>query len=236
MTTDAGKHRENAEEFLDHAEDMVVEENNLQASEKIWGAVSQTLKEIAEKHGWPNESHNDLRRIAGYLAAVADDGEITAGFSSASDFHTNFYEDTYAIDQITHGLRKAEETVERLRKADAQADDGVLPPNGGSSPEDYYARLKHQGSNATLRALREQELTNDESGYATRIINAAKFPMVDALSFKIGADRRRVTVSGDGRPKVGKPAPKSKRLTMEQLTAEIQQPGQRRRSSRYWPR
>ncbi len=49
MTTSADKHRKNADEFLDHADDMVEKEEHLQASEKIWGAVAQTLNDLPEE-------------------------------------------------------------------------------------------------------------------------------------------------------------------------------------------
>ncbi len=174
--------------------------------------------------------------IAGYLTAVSGDNEITRGYASADGFHRNFYEDEYKIDLIEEGVRHARDTIDRLRKADAQIDEGRLPSYGATSPADYYERIEHESSNATLRTLREQGLDNRESGAASRVIRAAEVSKVDGLSFKIGADQRRATLGGDGRPKVGRRAPKPQRLTMDLLTAEVQQPGQNNRSKPYWPR
>ena len=131
---------ENTETLLAHANDLFRQGEYAQASGKIWDAIAQAFREIAERHGWPNESARDLGRISGYLASVSGDEEVNAAFETAYAFRGNLYEPHYQFDQVEDGLRRAAEAVGHVRKAGAQVDAGALAPDGSTSPEDYYAR------------------------------------------------------------------------------------------------
>ena len=141
MTTTSIKHRENADALLAHAYEMAEKGDRLQASEKIWGAVAQTLKEIAAKHRWKHDSHADLGYIADYLVAVTGDRQLDEGFGIANGFHRNFYEDEYSLERIERGVLIAEDTIERLRAAEAKVDAGARPSNGAKTPL-LYVRMK----------------------------------------------------------------------------------------------
>lgn len=139
---DEAKHAQHAATLIDHAGDMVTDEDRLQASEKIWGTVAHTLKSIAEKYGWQNETHADLVGIAEYLKEVADEEEIGVRFGHAQSFHRNFYEDERSMDSIRGGLRSAERLVVLLEDAERKYAEGALPYNGAKSPHDYLSRVK----------------------------------------------------------------------------------------------
>ncbi len=141
MTTRAIKHREMADTLLAHAYEMAEKGDRLQASEKIWGAVAQTLKEIAAKHGWKHTSHADLGLIADYLSAAAGDRQLGEGFVNAVGFHRNFYEDEFSLERIENGILTAEGTIARLRAADARVAAGAKPSNGARTPH-LYVRMK----------------------------------------------------------------------------------------------
>ena len=110
------------------------------ASEKIWRSVAHTIKQIAEKHGWENESDTDLAMIAVYLAEVAGDDDIHIGYLAAGYFHTNFYEDHRTMEQIKQGLAIAEDLIGRLLAAERRYEKGSRPPNGADNPTDYHDR------------------------------------------------------------------------------------------------
>ena len=208
--SDARKHARNATRLLEHADDMVEADDLLQASEKIWGTVAHTLKQIAEKHGWRNESFTDLAQIADYLAAVTGDREINEQYQRARGFHTNFYEDEFTLRQIAPGVAMADDLVERLRTADRQVAQGVLPPGGAKSPGAYVLQTKATDMNRDIAALRKQGLSSTEATVAAQILQRARSRRANVLgvSFTIGADRRRVTVGKDGQPRVSKPRSK----------------------------
>ena len=140
--SDEIKHAVHAVTFLAHAQERIEADDRLQASEKVWGAVAQTLKHIAEKHGWENESDRDLAQIAGYLAASTDNTSINALYGTARSHHTNFYEDEYLMEQIEAGRNSAEELIDLLLDADRRWAEGARPPNRATSPLDYAHRCR----------------------------------------------------------------------------------------------
>ena len=132
------RHARYSDHLPNHGETMVARDDRLQASEKIWGSVVHKLKEVAERHGWQNESNEDLTRIARYLSVVSRDSAITGQYRDARSFHANFFEDEYGNDELKEGVELADELTERLDAADRKVRQGWLPENGAKSPEEYY--------------------------------------------------------------------------------------------------
>ena len=110
-----------------------------QASEKVWVSVAHTLKQIAEKHGWPHQYNAELSRLVDYMAAIPGNEDLTGAYRDARSLHTNFYENEYSMRSIEDGQKRAEAFVRRLREVDRQLDGGALPPNGATSPDEYAA-------------------------------------------------------------------------------------------------
>ena len=96
MATTARKHAKHAARLIDHADDMVEAKDRLQASEKVWGSVAHTIKQIAARHGWKHESNEDLSNTVRYLADATGDKTLHVKYGYARSFHTNFYEDEYS--------------------------------------------------------------------------------------------------------------------------------------------
>ena len=205
--SDEHKHAAHADRLLDHADDMVEARDRLQASEKIWGAVAHTLKEVAERHGWPNESQSDLVRIAMYLSAVSRDPDMRTRFFAVRSFHTNFYEDEYPLSEIESGVDLAEGLVEQLRAADERVQGGERPRNGAETPNDYYDKTNVEDWVQTERDLRRLGLPANEAAHAAAIINRAKAhrSRVTEISFTVGVEQRPVKMDKTGKLTVGKP-------------------------------
>ena len=205
--SDELKHAEHADRLLDHADDMVEARDRLQASEKIWGSVAHTLKEIAERHRWPNDSQSDLVRIAAYLSAVARDPDMQKGFFAMRAFHGNFYEDEFPMSEIKKGVGVAEGLVEQLRAADEQVELGETPSNGAKTPNDHFDRENAYDRSNTATQLRRLGLPANDADQAAAILNRAKSKRarVSDVRFEIGPGRRLVKMDQNGKLFVGKP-------------------------------
>lgn len=207
MSTEAQKHAEHAERFLDHADDMVARRDRLQASEKIWGSVAHTLKEIAERRGWKNETHEDLAQIARYLSDATGDKTITAEFQRARAFHTNFYEDEFPMADIKDGVGVAGRLVPRLRAADQRVRAGARPASGAKTPLEHHQHTEGTVMSRDVAALRRQGLPIGQATAAARVVQRARSPRGDIndLSFTVGEDGRRVALDNRGKLKVDPP-------------------------------
>ena len=85
-----------------------------QASEKGWGATAQMLKSIAEQRGWEHKGHRLIRRAASRLADETGDPEIRRLYRTASDLHTNFYENLDTAEDVAAGLEDVGRLLDKL--------------------------------------------------------------------------------------------------------------------------
>ena len=74
--------------------------NNIQASEKGWGAAAQALKAIAERRGWNHHTHGLIMDIVNQVAEEQGRPDLVAMFGRAQALHTNFYENWLDFDTI----------------------------------------------------------------------------------------------------------------------------------------
>jgi hypothetical protein len=80
-----------AQGFLEAAEREFASGENMQASEKLWGAATQVIMAVAVERGWPYGNHAALRIAVRRLAEEYEDRSIRTGFGFAEKFHANFY-------------------------------------------------------------------------------------------------------------------------------------------------
>ena len=87
-----------------------------QASNKAWGLVAETVKDISAQHGYIIHTHRaiaavivELRRLVANTGDLATARWIGATFLTARDLHTNFYEDELHKDIVLDGLMQCEE-------------------------------------------------------------------------------------------------------------------------------
>ena len=89
MLTD--EHTQTAQEFLIAAEREFAVGDELQGSEKLWGAASHVIMAVAQRRGMPYGNHRAMITAARRIAEELDDGDLRAGIAAAQLFHSNFY-------------------------------------------------------------------------------------------------------------------------------------------------
>ena len=87
-----------------------------QASNKAWGLVAETIKDISARHGRIIHTHRAIMQVVDELALlVANSGDantanwINTVFLTASRLHINFYEDELTENMVISGLIQCEE-------------------------------------------------------------------------------------------------------------------------------
>ena len=113
-------HAEHRDRFLRHAVEQIEAGDRLQASEKLWGAVSHGIKAMAARRGWPVDSHQAGRNVVDYVAYHAEKPDLIGLYAAIEALHVNFYRDEHEIDQIAQRLQHAERFLAELAEADAQ--------------------------------------------------------------------------------------------------------------------
>ena len=134
-------HSVHRERLLAHAapiaDQLIAQDDRLQASEKIWGAAVHGLKTIADARGWPYDYHPDGRVIARYLARQSGNRVIDHLFAVAERAHQNFYKDQIPIEDLDEYLADIRELLD-LANASHLALPPDLPP-----PTDSHYRRRH---------------------------------------------------------------------------------------------
>ena len=74
-------------EFLDQADQHFADGEQIQASEKLWGAAAHAVMAVAQERGWPHTSHPALKRAAERLSAEQNDPQIADRFGVAEKYH-----------------------------------------------------------------------------------------------------------------------------------------------------
>ncbi len=97
MTTSRRKtvqeHINLARKFLDDAEREFAAGEDLQGSEKLWGATSQSLMAVAKQRGWRSGKSNNRAEVVERLAEELQDPSLESEFGVAEKVHANFYHD-----------------------------------------------------------------------------------------------------------------------------------------------
>jgi hypothetical protein len=84
-------HIKTAREFLEASDREFEAGDELQGSEKLWGAATHALRAAAQPGGQSIGKHRELSAAAKQLALERDDPAIQSGFAIAEKFHANFY-------------------------------------------------------------------------------------------------------------------------------------------------
>ena len=108
------EHVQTALAFLEAADREFDLGDDLQGSEKLWGAASHAVMAIAQERGWPFHTHGALRAAARRLAREYDDPRIRDQFSVAEGFHGNFYHHWMPDDKVESDRPLVREFVERV--------------------------------------------------------------------------------------------------------------------------
>lgn len=150
------RYEELSREHLQKAADALENDDALQASEEIWGAVANALKAVAQQRGWNHRYHSHIRDIAYYLTEEWNRPELNVTFRSVQDLHTNFYEHQEFVEDIRPVLNQARvfcRTVERIMH--------TLPPNWEDLTPAKQSSLQHR-LRALTRPLEEHAAHGEE--------------------------------------------------------------------------
>ena len=118
MTTKRSKtveeHIQQALEFLDHSDREFEAGDELQGSEKLWGAASHAVMAVAKKRGWRFSKYNARVAAVRTLAAEKNDDSLFPSFQVARQFHSNFYHDVMEDNDIANGRPIVHAFVHRI--------------------------------------------------------------------------------------------------------------------------
>ena len=101
-------------------------EDTMQASEKVYGALSCAAKAYGEKRGWNHYSHHRVELILEQLREEWDAPELTAGILLLKGMHNNFFEHELRSIVVQDGIYAAQRMVARLEEM-RQAEPRPLP-------------------------------------------------------------------------------------------------------------
>ena len=87
----SGEHIQTAQDFLEKSDRYFADGDQLQGSEKLWGAAAHAILAVARIRGRRVGSHRRLREMADALAQEISEPLIAADFDAAERFHANFY-------------------------------------------------------------------------------------------------------------------------------------------------
>ena len=107
--------------FRDSAWEHLEKDDLPQASNKAWGLVAETVKDISSQHGGIIHSHRAIMEVVSELARLATSygdaataRRMTGIFQIARDLHANFYENELTDVIVLGGLMECEELSELL--------------------------------------------------------------------------------------------------------------------------
>ena len=103
-----------ARKFLDDADGEFAAGDLLQASEKLWGAVSHALKAYCRQRGWRHAKYAHRRDAAQSLSAELNDPTIFANFKIAQSCHANFYNDWMYAEDVDTSRAYIRELVDKI--------------------------------------------------------------------------------------------------------------------------
>ncbi len=96
------EHVQIARSFLENAGREFDAGDQLQGSEKLWGAATHAVTALAKQRGWRSGKSNARSRAVEWLAEEENDPSWSSGYLAAEQFHANFYHDfmeDYTIDR-----------------------------------------------------------------------------------------------------------------------------------------
>ena len=85
------EHAQTALDFLEKADSHFADGDQIQASEKLWGAAAHAVMAVAQERGWPHTSHPSLKRAAEQMSSEQNDPIIASNFGIAEKYHIDFY-------------------------------------------------------------------------------------------------------------------------------------------------
>ena len=127
----SNKYAELSQWCIGEADGYLRRRNNIQASEKGWGAAAQALKAIAEERGWNHNGHGLIVDIIKQVADEQSRPDLLAMFGLAQALHTNFYENRMDYDTIGIYLKDVKTLLPELERIRAEPPPPAFTPQTG---------------------------------------------------------------------------------------------------------
>ena len=108
------EHAQTALDFLEKADSYFEEGDQIQASEKLWGAAAHAILAVSIERGWPHTSHPAMKRAAERLSEEHSDPLIAAYFGVAEKYHIDFYHLAMTEEAWTADRPKVRDVVARV--------------------------------------------------------------------------------------------------------------------------
>lgn len=121
--------------------------NRLQASEKVWGAVSHEISAVAKQRGWKHGNYNDKKAVARQVCvelaeAAATSPETEAErdarvavlyqpYLDAYELHENFHQNDLVLKEIEKGEERASEFIKNLEEYREKGSKQYIPQYEG---------------------------------------------------------------------------------------------------------
>ena len=103
-----------SQRFLIQAKEELAKGDQLQASEKAWGALAHALKGIAQTRGWRHRGHNHVMATGYQIAKERNRKDIEFATTYANTLHQNFYENFAGTRVIQGGIDLVETLLPEL--------------------------------------------------------------------------------------------------------------------------
>ena len=107
-------HIETSRRFIIQAEAELRAGDEMQASEKAWGAAAHAIKAVAELHRWQHETHSDLFRAVDNIVRMTGDSEIHSLFDDANALRQNTYEGWLSEEHIAQNIERVKRLLTKL--------------------------------------------------------------------------------------------------------------------------
>ena len=108
------QHAQTALDFLEKADRHFAEGDQIQASEKLWGATAHAVMSVSLGRGWPHTSHPAMKRAAERLSEEHGDPQIADRFAVAEKYHRDFYHLFMEEEEWTTDRPKIRDLVARV--------------------------------------------------------------------------------------------------------------------------
>ncbi len=108
------EHIELARKFLRDSEQEFDSGDELQGSEKLWGATCQAVTAVAKRRGWRFGKSNHRSHVVERLVEESNETMLEAEFAVAQKFHANFYHDFMEEYEIASGRPIVSRFVHRI--------------------------------------------------------------------------------------------------------------------------
>jgi hypothetical protein len=108
--------RQTRDQYRSNAEHAIALGEFRKASELLWGALTQQLKELAASHNILIRSHRQFFDFLRQYAVETDDRSLYEDFVALNALHANFYDEVIPADAFPIFYQKAIEYIAHLER------------------------------------------------------------------------------------------------------------------------